>query len=1225
MGGLAAGGPVLVDPLPPGAIGGQPQIEQRAQAGSLGDAVAVAVHEPPGVAGTIVGHALGAVGLAGRHLHLQVGRVEGGPHGVGGVVANVLVAAVHVEVAGEEAVRHGGAGIGVQFLVEPRFSPSERRPEGAVERDAPVASMGSQRRAIDAQAVACQELQLLVLGLTGRVVLGVGDVGGHALEHVLARGRGGLHRGLGLLGRGHLLPGAVIARLSIRVGAQLVVVARLPPVLLQAHLHAADALFAHTLEAVVVRVVPDVVAQIALGAVNPAQGKLVLHLVALVGVARHLQEHDAVLVHRHLRGEGFGARDAALQTQVVIPHARLPTAGGGAPGNGGIGDGAVVPSVHAGLQQALTGVLSHDDVALAGHERPFEVAVGARHRRGGVAIGVGRRHHAVLQRAVLRVQAPAVTILHLAGVGIDHLLVLEQGHLHVGQAQLLVGLARVHGVRRVGQIQIDPRRVKHAVDVGGILLHVGNLRVAGVLLHVIAEHHAGVGHRARDAHVEARGRGIVGGVHGVPLALLELLGVVGHRLHRKGFGGCHQLAVAAVHRHLHIGLAIAVGIRADALGSQRVGLVRVGEGEAQAVVARLQTGEDVVTVVIVIVAFGGEGIGSAGHGGSVALRFVQHGKTRHRVAFHPALLVVRLVVAHPHRHHAIAVDRVAILIQELHKHAVHARVLRLAIEVDIGVDVGNRAGRVGVVAVAVVQLHRVELVTRGLGFLVDHREALLSCRQITAVGSLVIGRLALHAGQGIHRLAEGVQRHVVAVDRVALAIQRHYAPVAVDAHELALGVVLVGVPVRIDPHVVADVALLVGRVDEGACQVGLDEGAVRIADAVAGDALGKRVPLGHLGQARSRVRVVGILVQVHVELGLAGNVAVVLGQIQRRAHVHRHAYPAERRQVQLRVKQFGPDELNALQKLRFLLGVVLDVGAQVVDVDHADGLHLLVAGALLVHPCLNELIGGVLPKRMGRMSDAHHGGMILVVQASLKRHHSVVVHLVGKRTLGQARDATAVAADGERAHPGAGAHIVQGNEASLGVGQILRIEAHELDGIEVGHPARPSAVAVLLANVHRVVLVRQHVQEVRPNVARGRLLAGAGIHRAHGVGVAGTLGHSRRTVAVLGLQRVQNSAGGVLLGDVLVALEAHGGQLVSNLLLVGLTVQINVAVVADERDAVSRVLGRRNVAVEVALLVAEARGGEELLRNGGIGVGADGHQHLDDNALTHAETTAGGI
>ena len=313
------------------------------------------------------------------------------------IVGVDLFAVAHVGVAvgvPHECGAHGG--IGVQFLVELAGQRIGRR---VAQGDAPVALRGLQVVAVDAHAIAGQILGL-VLVLHGLRRVRVGHVGEHALEHIAA-GRGGAGRLVLQVVEHPAAPAvAVVAR-----GAGVVVPSRegigvlgQPVVLLKGHRHRAHADVGHVaLDAVVehrvarsvnavVLVAPHVVAEEALGAVDPAQGQLVVDLIALPRVARILVDRVALGVHGHRRVEAVGLADAALEPQVVVPHGRHPV---GRVALGirclilGIGNRAlqriVLPGHNRWLQHAVLSIGADDLVVVLRLQREAEGT-------GGVAL-----------------------------------------------------------------------------------------------------------------------------------------------------------------------------------------------------------------------------------------------------------------------------------------------------------------------------------------------------------------------------------------------------------------------------------------------------------------------------------------------------------------------------------------------------------------------------------------------------------------------------------------------------------------------------------------------------------------------------------------------------------------------------------------------------------------------------------------------------------------------
>ena len=281
--------------------------------------------------------------------------------------------------------------------------------------------------------------------------------------------------------------------------------------------------------------------------------------------------------------------------------------------------------------------------------------------------------------------------------------------------------------------------------------------------------------------------------------------------------------------------AVPVVIGADAARAQRVAGVFLGEGETQPVLARSQVGQDVVALVVVVIRLGHIGVRRAGLGQVVAAVLIDDRLARLRVAHHPLVLAVRKRrIVHQRGRLPVAVNRLAVGVEQLHLHAVDAGVFRLAVVVEVAEEVGRAR------AVAVQALPHA-------GVRVD---ALVGGQQPAPVVGQVIGGFAPQAVLG----------------------------------QLAVRVVLQTIPVGVQPHVVANVAALGRGVHErtGGGVLGYRGVLVVSSRPSAVHAAGERVFLHGVSQLLGPSR---IGFGIHVEGGIARQVAQVLGQIERSAQI----------------------------------------------------------------------------------------------------------------------------------------------------------------------------------------------------------------------------------------------------------------------------------------------------------------------------------------------------
>ncbi len=810
--------------------------------------------------------------VAVHHLHVARGLGVGRSrlvHAVGNldvVLGRVLKGAL----AGVRLAQHGG-GHGLGHGVGIRVDGLARRlavlgEEGVAHGNGVVLVERVQVVLIDAQAVAGQTLGLVVVVNAGALIARVDDVGGHVAEQVGARGgriaRVGLAQRLArvqlpsvLFGVLHdpLHDGGLVAvgvedrlaervhlpgRIAIGVCGLLVLHRggdrRVVPGL---HLHAHTAVLgalAHAglvvlLDAVVVGILPDVVAQIALGAVDVAQGQLILARVAhplVAGIVVDGLELDgvgvvglAVLVavglavggerelgraavgrvqrvaavvqpdERQVGHERVGAGRAGHVAQVVVGHEHVGAVVVEAVAL--VGRRIVGPGVQRRLDEAVGhGLRGADDVGLARLQTEAEEAGLVGDHRGDVAVGIGGD---VLDGAVL-------VLVDVHADALEALLVDLGGAGHLG-----LGAARAHG-----------DGVEQRVDVLVVLR-----RAVGQ--DVVAVGDALEGDALGDAQLQRGHLLVVGLMHRIQGAVAHLGLVVGHRLHLEGSRGDHERRVHAVGMVgldaldgeilvvlLHVQVRVTDGLR-----RRRVVVVLLREGEAQTVAhlleARggLQVGEDVVAGVAVVVGLGVADVRRTGVGVDVVAPGVEVLLARAGVADDPAVLEAGLGVVHELDDLAVAVDGVAVLVEELDLDVVDAGILHLGVVVEV-LQAGGAVGVLRVVEGATNLLgHRGAVAHQALALLVDLQPVLV------AVAALAVGnRLAgAHEGHGVvDDLAVLVGLH--AADELA-AVGRGLVGGAAVVAERHVVLGRAG-PVRIEPDVVAQVSALVGRVDEGA-------------------------------------------------------------------------------------------------------------------------------------------------------------------------------------------------------------------------------------------------------------------------------------------------------------------------------------------------------------------------------------------------------------------------
>ena len=1249
--------------------------------------------------------------VAVHHLHVAGGLGVGRSrlvHAVGNldvVLGRVLEGAL----AGVRLAQHGG-GHGLGHGVGIRVDGLARRlavlgEEGVAHGNGVVLVERVQVVLIDAQAVAGQTLGLVVVANAGALIARVDDVGGHVAEQIGARGgriaRVGLAQRLarvqlpGVLFRvlhdplhdGGLVAVGVEDRLAERVRLPgriaigvcgLLVLHRggdrrvVPGLHLHAHAAVLGAL-AHAglvvlLDAVVVGILPDVVAQIALGAVDVAQGQLVLARIAhplVAGIVVDGLELDgvgvvglAVLVavglavggerelgraavgrvqrvaavvqpdERQVGHERVGAGRAGHVAQVVVGHEHVGAVVVEAVAL--VGRRIVGPGVQRRLDEAVGhGLRGADDIGLARLQTEAEEAGLVGDHRGDVAVGIGGD---VLDGAVL-------VLVDVHADALEALLVDLGGAGHLG-----LGAARAHG-----------DGVEQRVDVLVVLR-----RAVGQ--DVVAVGDALEGDALGDAQLQRGHLLVVGLMHRIQGAVAHLGLVVGHRLHLEGSRGDHERRVHAVGMVgldaldgeilvvlLHVQVRVTDGLR-----RRRVIVVLLREGEAQTVAhlleARggLQVGEDVVAGVAVVVGLGVADVRRTGVGVDVVAPGVEVLLARAGVADDPAVLEAGLGVVHELDDLAVAVDGVAVLVEELDLDVVDAGILHLGVVVEV-LQAGGAVGVLRVVEGAANLLgHRGAVAHQALALLVDLQPVLV------AVAALAVGnRLAgAHEGHGV-------------VDDLAVLVGLHAADELAAVGRGLVGGAAVGAglhvvfgragPVRIEPDVVAQVSALVGRVDEGARAHVLAEvhagGVAGLGLVHAGD---EGVPLQRGAQ---QVRLVqGLLAVLHdhagirgrdeVDLRVAGLGAEELRQVQRRRQVVHQAHVALVGHVHLRLG-LSPDGAQAPGELVGLLGVGRQVVLQLGELDELVGRLHLVGG-------LGHLVGAVdgLVLAQAHVLEGLEAVVLLLGEVlELVEGEAVVVQIV-LRGIGRAVDDLLAMAEqpqevlliGQLDGAGGGVALVgadpDGDVAAVderaavgrGVG-VVGAELLHLDGIEVLQPARPLGVAraggpVVVVHDVGVVLEGKHVVEHVVGVARrvGGRRARLRVHGGGIVAVARALGDGGRPVGVGGGQVLQLARGGLGGGHVGVAGELERLQLHHDHGLARLAVQVHVAGVGNQTARRTVVVGGgRRVGLEVARLVAVGRRRQQVLGKHVRGLLLDGHDELDDDALARSQDAAVGL
>ena len=915
----------------------------------------------------------------------------------------------------------------------------------------------------------------------------------HIFEQVLANRRGAR----GLHGQRATLPCALTA---ISLGV--------PPILLQANLHIGNALLVDILEAVAINVVPNEVANVALRAVNPAKSNLVAVLEAQVRLGRVLVYGNAVGINRDNCLERTRESLLARHEQVVIVNGHATRR---------VSQRVVRPVVQGRLQHAvLRCIRALNHIRALGNQLERKRAILIGHHGGRLVIGIH-------------------SLRHLARGGI----VFIHRHAHIGQTVLSRSRARVGGIR----VQpVHALRIHDAVDV---VRQLGR----AVRQQVIAEHRALIGDRARDAHVVAGSLGIIRRVDRIVLACGKGVLVILHSLNGNGLGrGDHQRRLVdgggggiILHMLGNHGNAIP----ANFLSGQRIGRILAGERVAQLVLARLQVGEDVVTLVAVVIALGGEHVRLIGQR-VVAIR--RQIRVAVLIGQNPLRHVVRQVVANLHDTLSVARSGHAVLVKQLDNHAVDTGILSHAVIVDV-----------------------LEQVSRHL---------------------IAIVKTGPNTRLGIDVFAGGKQPAAV-VGQVIRGI----AAQAV-LRQGTLGIVLQGIPVRVNPHVIANVATLVRRAHEHAGPRRLLEVGVGILTCIGAttiDAVKHRVPLNDLVQAVSKAAA-GLGVQVHC--GITRKRARVLRKVQRGVHVVNQADVARSRQVNAVVGYLSPNGTKGLLQGLCLIGMRRHVRLKLLQLNHVGALKHIAASVrvmvALVHPgkLLNVLALLVKTRERGfcQRRDAAIG--ILLVGTN---PYSVV----GSRKLRAVRS-----------------------------GHVARVIGDELDGIKILDPTVPlriTGIAHALAAARRlnIAVVRQDVEQQRTHVVLRPLIR---IAQVHGRGIVRVIRALRRLCGVIDVVRAGHKRVN-LRGDVLrlrrdgVLDKREGRQLHHEHLLVVLAVQVDVTIVANKVDGLRGVLLLRHVAVEVARLVAIGGSTQQVAADGGVGVLADGHHELDDHGLALLQTT----
>ncbi len=452
------------------------------------------------------------------------------------------------------------------------------------------------------------------------------------------------------------------------------------------------------------------------------------------------------------------------------------------------------------------------------------------------------------------------------------------------------------GVRRTRTLLM----IHVAVDITQIdflALGEGAVRL-GLGQTVIAEHRALVHHRTGDTHIVAHGLGIIDTVGSIRVhvaiigQILERILLVGHFVDGDRILRGHHQARFVLGRGGIIGDALhphrVIAIGPDHLRGHRIGRVLRREGIAQLVAVNalavlglgIDVGQHPVALVAVVVALGGVGDRSAALGYHPAADIIENAILAAGIVERPAVLA-GFGIHVPLRHLALAVDRLLVLVQQLHLDAVHAGIFHLAVIVQVDkAALGGHGGAVGVLEVA-------QPIALGV-------EGLVGGQEEAAVVAAMVGRIAT-------QIVRGRSRH------------------------LGIGVVLQLVPIRIDPDVVANIAARGRSVDVGAGLLVLEHLGRRVANRAGTDVntLNEAVPLGHLGQALGQPR---IGLGVHIEVGHAVGAAQVLGQVQRGMHLVVQLEEAGRGQEQGLLRDLRPHGTHGLAQLLLLLGMTLAVG-----------------------------------------------------------------------------------------------------------------------------------------------------------------------------------------------------------------------------------------------------------------------------------------------------------
>ena len=733
----------------------------------------------------------------------------------------------------------------------------------------------------------------VVVGVGRVVALGLGLVRG------LLAGVGQIHRHRGAVGLGHFVH-ELVDRVSRRR-----VVPRLHLDFNTAAVRAlADTLLGILLQAVVVGVVPHIVANIALGAVHIAEREVVVALVSAPLVARIVVDGlagiGAGLLQRNDGVDRIAARRTGHVAQVIVANQLIGIVVGEALCV--VLERIVGPGGQRRLDETVRlGIGGAEDIGLARTQAEAEEAVLARDNRCGLAVGVtrdGAGNRTGLGIVFIRVDANAREALlahrsDLIGGRVDD---EARGAAHLlddVRGLALLNRASTHGVHE----RVDELVVFHGA--------IGQ--------HVVAEREALEGHALGDAQLVAGHLGVVGTMDRIRQLVVSGLGylcrIVLDGLDIDVVGGDDEsgrlagLLVRLATLHGDIGLRRGVGgavaIPTDLGRGRRIVVVLVREGVTQAIGARRQVREHEVAGVAVVVALGGVGVRSAGIGQAVAAPAVALRLAGARVALDPLRDEVGVAIAHELDALTVAVDRIAVGVQQLHLDAVQARILFLEIVIEID-EVGG----------AVLFLGIVEGDPLGR----------LAAQQATSVGALLIGSvlLALHTAGRI----------------------------VGDA-----------VPIGVEVHVITEVTALVGRIDEGTGLDGLlgsDLGRVHV------DAHEEGVPLQHLAHLVGAHHVllvgiagvlvppeVGFAVLVHMHLQIDCRIAVLgtqeLGQVQRRLHLVVQAHVAHAHDIG-GVQRLGPDGPQVVHQLVGAGRVVGDVLLQLGERDEALGALELLGG-----------------------------------------------------------------------------------------------------------------------------------------------------------------------------------------------------------------------------------------------------------------------------------------